>query len=91
MNIERRIDELTIERWGFYCTQDRIYLDSYCLLKKESKKDKKYRVIKSYDRLRERDSTLKESEVPFNEAIKTEAFNRFVSGVKVLRWSERKI
>ena len=89
MKIEKRIDELTLEKWGFVIIHQNIYLDSYYLLEKESKKHRNYKFIKKYERLNKRDSNIEERDVPFTDDIKQEALNQFISRIKVLKWSER--
>lgn len=87
--IEKKIDELNIERWGFAFIDKTIYLNSYSLLQKESKMHRKFKVLKSYERLSGRGSTMKENEVPFSDELKAEALNKFVSTIKVKLWSEK--
>lgn len=89
MELEKIIDDLTIERWAFLFLDNNIVLNAYCLLKKESKKHRNFKVIKIYDSLSNRNSNIEESEVPFSEEIKQEALNKFVSKIKVIRRSER--
>lgn len=89
MEIQKQIDELTLEKWRFYILDKRIYLDAYYLLQKESKRHKNFRTLKGYERLSERNSTMREGEVPFTDEIKQEALNKFVSLLKVMKWSER--
>jgi hypothetical protein len=89
MQIEKQIDELTFERWRFAFMHGTIFLDGYCLLQKESKRHKNFRVLKQYDRIMGRNNTIVESDVPFTEELKTEALNQFISKIKVLKWSER--
>ncbi|MEB3150553.1 MAG: hypothetical protein VKL60_16265 [Sphaerospermopsis sp.] len=92
MEIQKQIDELTFEKWRFtFMDGSRIYLDGYSLLQKESKRHKTFKVLKYYDRLSSRDSTMLESEVPFTDELKQQALSQFVSKIKVLRWSERSI
>ena len=89
MEIEKQIDELTFEKWRFTFIDKAIYLDAYYILQKESKRHRNFRVLKKYERLFDRDSTMTEGEVPFTDEIKTEALNQFVSKIKVIKWSER--
>ncbi len=89
MEIQKQIDELTFEKWRFIFLDKTIYLDAYYLLQKESKRHKNFKVLKKYERLSRRDSTMIETEVPFTDEIKTEALNQFVSKIKVIKWSER--
>lgn len=90
MELEKIIDDLTIERWRFLFLDNNIVLDAYYLLQKESKRHRNFQVIKKYDSLSKRYSNIEEIEVPFSEEIKQEALNKFVSKIKVIRRSERK-
>jgi len=89
IQIEKKIDELTFERWTFTWINKHIYLDDYVVLKKESKAHKKYNVLKTYSRLMERTNNILEKDVPLTKEIKAEAYDQFVSKIKVLKWSER--
>jgi hypothetical protein len=89
MEIEKQIDDLIFERWRFTFVFGTIFLDGYCLLQKESKRHKNFKVLKKYDRIMGRSNTIAESEVPFTDELKAEALNQFVSTIKVLKWSER--
>lgn len=89
MQIEKQIDNLTIERWRFIFLDKTLYLDGYTLLQRDSLRHKNYKVVKNYDRIMSRDNTIQESEVPFTDDIKTEALNQFISTIKVIKWSER--
>ena len=89
MEIEKQIDDLTFERWRFTFMYGTIFLDGYCLLQKESKRHRNFRVLKQYDRIMGRNNTIVESEVPFTDELKAEALNQFVSTIKVRKWSER--
>ncbi len=83
--------ELEYERWSFYFMDNKILLDTYCVFKKETKKHKSFKCVDFYNRLNERDSSIKESEVPFYDEIKKEALDLFVSKLSVRLWSERSI
>ena len=89
MEIEKQIDELTIERWRFTFLNNAIFLDGYCLLQKESKRKRNFKVLKLYNRIMGRSNNITEADVPFTEEIKAEALNQFVSSLKVLKWNER--
>ena len=82
MEIEKQIDELTLERWRFSFIDRNIYLESYCVLQKESKRHRNYRVLKKYERLSKRDSNTEESDVPFTDDIKQEALNQLFQKLK---------
>ena len=90
MRIEKQIDELNKEIWDFTVIDRNIYLNGYYLMKRESKRHRKYIDIKKYDRLMGRDSTITESEVPFTDDLKNEVLEEYFKTVKCLRWSERK-
>jgi hypothetical protein len=89
--IEREIDELTIERFEFYQTDNKLYLDKYYIMKRESKRKRIYNLVRSklYNRLMERDSTLTEAQVPFTDEIKALAIKQYTDSIKCLKWSER--
>jgi hypothetical protein len=89
MILKKQIDELTVEEFDFYASGTNLYLDRYLLLKKESKKKKKYSVLKLYSRLNARDSTIKEDQVPLTDEIKAEVIKQFTESIKCLKWSER--
>jgi hypothetical protein len=90
MEIIKQIDDLTKEKWNFTYIDNTIYLESYYLEKRESKRHRNYKKIKVYERLSERDSNINESEVLLNDELKQEALKQFVSQIKVIKWSERK-
>jgi hypothetical protein len=87
--VEKVIDDLTTEQFHFYQTENKLYLDKYYLMKRENTKQRSYKVIKRYDRLMERDSTLTEAQVPFTDEIKALAIKQYVDSIKCLKWSER--
>lgn len=89
MEIEKKIDELTIEKWRFCYMYDIIFLDGYELLKKESPRHKKFNIIKQYERIMYKNNNITESEVPLSDELKAEVLNMFMSNIKVLKWSER--
>ena len=89
--VEIRIDALTVETFEFYQTENKLYLDKYYVNKRENERKRNYLPdrTKYYDRLRDRDSTLKESEVPFTDEIKALAIKQYTDSIKCLKWSER--
>ena len=89
MRIEKQIDKLNKEVWDFIVIDNNIYLNVYDLMKRESTRHRKYTSLKKYDRLTQRDSNLKENEVPFTDEIRKEALNEYFKSVKCLKWSER--
>jgi hypothetical protein len=89
MEIEKQIDDLTFERWRFTFMYGAIFLDGYCLLQKENKRKRTFKVLKQYERIMGRGNNITETEVPFTDELKAEALNQFVSTIKVRKWSER--
>lgn len=81
--------DLTKVVYQFYFSEGTLYLDSYTKFEKATKKSG-YKMKGFYDRLRERDSDITESEVPFTDAIKAMAFKEFTSQLSVKKWSEKK-
>jgi hypothetical protein len=90
MEIIKKIDDLTRERFGFTFLYGTIILDSYFLEKKEDKSKRKYNSIKKYNRLFKRESNISEEEVLLNDDIKKEAINLFTSNITCKKWSEFK-
>ena len=80
--------DMTKVTYNFYFLDGVIYLDSYHKWEKPTKRSG-YKNKGFYDRLRERDSDIKESEVPFHEEIKKQALEEFTSRITVKKWSER--
>jgi hypothetical protein len=62
-----------------------LYLNRYEVLNRETTRHK-FKIVKFYDRLKERDSNLKEDEVPFTEEIKNKALNECISKLSVKLW-----
>jgi hypothetical protein len=87
--IEKQLDELTIERFEFYQTENKLYLDKYFIMKRESTRKRNYNTVVRYDRLRQRDNTITEAEVPFTDEIKALAIKQYVDSIKCLKWSEK--
>lgn len=89
ITIERCIDELTIETWYFRFIDGNIMLQSYYFDKRESKRHRKYKTIKKYDRFDSRNSTLNEEDVVLTDKMRQEVLNQFMSTVRVLKWGEK--
>ena len=89
MEIIKQIDELTFQKWGFTFIDRILFLNSYCICKKESKRHKNFKTLKSYERLDGRGSNMTEDEVPLTDELKMEVINQFMSTLKVIKWSER--
>jgi hypothetical protein len=88
--IEKQVNELTKQVWGFSEMGVKLYLGDYVLLKREDTRKRKYRVIEKYDRLDSRHNTITEDQVPFGDELKKQAYDEFIKNVEVLKWSERK-
>ena len=89
MEIVKQIDDLTFERWRFTFMYGTIFLDGYCLLQKENKRKKNFKVLKQYDRIMGIGNNITETEVPFTDELKAEVLSQFVYMIKVRKWSER--
>ena len=90
MIIEKQIDELTKEQFGFRIFDNVIVFDSYNLFLRENKTKRKYRSIKCYDRLHTRNSNITLEQVPLTEEIKTEVLQEYIKTLKVMTWEEYK-
>jgi hypothetical protein len=89
MEIRKQIDDLTLEIWGFTFIYGTIFLDSYYLGQKESKRHRNYKSLKQYSRLLGRNNTITESEVPLTDELKTEVLKQFISTIEVKKWGEK--
>ena len=89
VEIEKVIDELNKEIWFFVLIRNTLFLDGYELLCRESTRKRKYNVIKRYDRLQRRYSTIEESEVPLTSEIKKEALQTYFDTIDCRKWSEK--
>ena len=90
MELRKQIDDLTIEVWRFNDIDRHLYLDAYALMKRESKRHRKYKYELRYERLSGRDSNITENDVPFTDDIRKEALEIYYSKIECLKWSERK-
>lgn len=89
MEIEKKIDELTIQRWRFIYIMGNIYLNYYVILQKESKRHRNYKTLKLYDRIMTRNNTLTEDQVPLSDDLKAEVMSLFTKNIKVMKWGQR--
>ena len=91
--VEKRIDELSVETFEFYQTDNKLYLNRYYINRRVDANKRKYNIDRStyYYRLMERDSTLTEAEVPLTDEIKAQAIKQYVDSIKCLKWSERQL
>ena len=88
ITIEIETGILTKDTYSFYLMDNVLWLDSYTKFEK-STTGRKYKQVGFYDRLRQRDSSILESEVPLTDEIKLEAMDEFISRLSVKTWSER--
>jgi len=90
MKIEINIDDLNQEVYSFWENGRILVLDSYVLLNRENKRNKKWKIVKLYSRLSDRRSNIIESEVPFTEEIRQMALEEFIKTLTIQTWSEYK-
>lgn len=88
MTIEKQIDELTKHRFDFWVNGNLIILSTYFLLSRENTRKRNYNIVKRYDRLSDRDSSITLEEVPFTQEIKQEALQKYIETLKVCTWNE---
>lgn len=83
-------DELNKVQFTFYFDDYRytLFLNKYLVFKRETKRHG-WKCVSFYDRLNDRNSKIKESEVPLTEEIKQQALNEFFKIITVKKWSER--
>lgn len=65
-------DGLAGVRWGFYLLGDQLLVDTYEEVARETKRQR-MRVQRSWSRLNQRDSSIKQANVPFTPEIAQEA------------------
>lgn len=90
MVIEKQIDELNKEVFRFWINGNLIILDAYYLFSRENTRKRKYKAIKRYDRLHERDSNITLEEVPLTEEVREWSLSEYVKSLKVITWTEYK-
>lgn len=88
IEVERNIDEFNKEKFSFYYNDYILYLDSYELFNRKTKKHS-FKRIKWYSRLYTRDCNLKESDVVLSEDIINMAKNEVISRLEVKFWNEK--
>jgi len=64
-----------------------LLLDHYIKATRESKRHK-FKPVTKYDRLMKSNCNIQEFEIPLTEEIRKQAFDKFVSGIKVLTQRE---
>lgn len=82
-------DELTKEVFNFRFIESNIILETYTIWAKATKRSSE-KVVNFYNKANTRDSTILECNVPLTPEIREQAFQQFVSKVKVLTWAEYK-
>lgn len=90
MTIEKQIDELTKEQFGFWVNNNVIILDSYFLLRRENTRKRTWNSLKKYERLSSRNSNITLQEVPLTEEIRNEVLQEYIKTLKVMTWEEYK-
>lgn len=81
---------LEFKTWTFMLFEFTLILDTYLVQHKESLKHKKLMLDEDYNRLNQRDSSLKEEEVPLPEDVIEEARKEFIAKMKVSKWGAYK-
>ena len=89
MEIIKQIDELNFQKWRFHLIGNTLVLSEYQLLQKESKRHRTFKTLQQYDRIQTRANTILEENVPLSKELKTEVLNKYMSTIKVIKWSER--
>lgn len=87
--IERQITDLSKEEFRFDFVHGNLILDSYTIYEKATLRSN-YKPTKFYNKISERDSTIKECEVPLTAEIRKQAFEKFISTIQVLTSTELK-
>ena len=90
IKVERKIDDLTKEVWTFVDINYNICMTGYSLLKKKSTRNRTWTSDIHFDTYLSRGSTIKEIDVPLPEYVKLDAFNHYISKLRVCKFSERK-
>jgi|DEB0MinimDraft_10_1074344.scaffolds.fasta_scaffold01477_15 hypothetical protein len=89
MRFEIQLNELQKEIWDFTLIQNTLFLDFYSFEERESTRKRKYLSIKRYDRIMNRQCTMKESEVMLTEEIKNKALTEYFKTIDCKKWSEK--
>ena len=84
--IEKKSDDgLTVETWRFCLIGNHLVLDDYAKVVRPTRRHKGT-AVSHYNRLSSRESTLDEAQVPWDEAIASEALVAYMQQIKVGRW-----
>ena len=85
VEIIKDIDELNRERYIFCLMSDmKLKLDEFRIESKETKRHK-FKSKKFYERLRQRESTLKVDDIVLTDEVKQEAITQFMSLLEVTK------
>lgn len=88
--IEREPNPLTSWTWKFWYYEDThaLILDFYCTATRPTKRHK-FQVQDAYSRNFPRKSNLKEPDVVLPADVIAEAREKFIEGLRVVRWADR--
>ncbi len=86
--VRRERDALTTEEWKFCVVGEQIVLDGYGYWTRPTKRHKPH-VVKEYDRLNRRHSSMVLAEVPFPDDVAAEALTQVTSRFRVVRELQR--
>lgn len=70
-------DGLTGERWSFYLLYNKLVVNSYSIIERETKRHK-WKTLKQWSRHHDRNSMLRQNDVPLTDAIKVQAKAEFL-------------
>jgi hypothetical protein len=87
--ITKKITELSKEVFCFNFVNGNLILYSYTIYEKATVRSS-YKPTKFYNKISERYSTIKESEVPLTIEVRNLAYEDFIKGIKVLTYTELK-
>jgi len=87
--ITKQLTDLSKEVFCFNFVNGNLILDSYTIYEKATVRSS-YKPTKYYSRISNRDSKIKESEVPLTIEVRYLAYGEFIKGIKVLTYTELK-
>jgi hypothetical protein len=87
--ITKQLTDLSKEEFRFDFVHGNLILDSYTIYEKATLRSK-YKPTKFYNKISERDSKIKECEVPLTIEVRCLAYEEFIKGIKVLTHTELK-
>jgi hypothetical protein len=90
MTIEKQIDELNKEQFMFTVFNNVLVFESYFLLSRENTRKRNWNILKRYERLSSRYTTIALEQVPLTEEIKNEVLQEYIKTLKVMTWAEYK-